>query len=104
MGGSLPGPAARRILFGTCLAILFVMWLLTFQSVMNSIGLSHGDVLDTGPAGIVLWLCKELAWWWTVGTLMAILIGFGLNSETFLDLKAMVSRQDGRLRNQSPGE
>lgn len=95
---TLPSAAARRCVLGTCLAIVFVMWALTLQGVMYSMGLIWGHTLDNGAAGIVLFVFKEMAWWWIVATLMTVLIGFTLNSEFCAGLNRLLSPSAGRVR------
>ena len=101
---TLPSAAGRRLTLGTCLAMLFVMWMLAIQATLVAVGLSSSDLLDADPAGLVHWFAQQLAWWWITGMLLAVLVSFGLNSATFLDLKALFSPQAGRLGRQPPGD
>lgn len=101
---TLPSAAGRRLTLGTCLAMIFVMWMLAIQATLVAVGLSGSDLLDADPAGLVHWLAQQLAWWWIVGMLLAVLVGFALNSETFIDLKALLQSHAGRLGERGRGD
>ena len=80
---TLPDRSSRTALLATCVAIVFVMWVLTIQFLLFIFGLS--DVLSgaSGPVGALHWLAHELAWWWIIGVLLSVLLSFVANSQTW---------------------
>jgi hypothetical protein len=96
---NMPWPLARALFHSTCVAIVFVLWFLFIEWCIAVAGLgnqphywpSDGHYVNdglAGPVGYVAWLCNELAWWWIVIVLLAVLGAFVLNSE----LWAILSR------------
>ncbi len=86
----LPTPQARAAFGSTCLAISFVLCILFIEWCLGIAGLLHTRpdyqadpylVLPDIPVGFMVWLCSELAWWWIVTVLLAVLGTFVLNSE-----------------------
>ena len=80
---TLPDRASRGVLLATCIAVVFVMWVLTIQFFLFIFGLS--DVLSGagGPIGALHWLAHELAWWWIIGVLLSVLLSFVANSQVW---------------------
>jgi hypothetical protein len=88
---SLNDRSARVEIMAACWAIVFVMWAITIHQVLTA--------LDTG-AMVFLdhWLINEIAWWWLVSVLLAVLFGFvcgspvGLQAQSFLSAIRMANR------------
>jgi len=72
---SLPDRTARIAFTASCATVVFVMW---------KIAISQLIVSSDGGIGLFLlhWLVDELAWWWLVSVLLAVLFAFLLNSTT----------------------
>jgi hypothetical protein len=88
----------RAAFRATCLAVLFVLWFVFIEWCVAVAGLGrqppYVQLADrrffndglSGPVGYVAWLCNELAWWWIVIVLLAVLGAFVLNSELWAAL------------------
>ena len=77
---SLP-PALRRLFAGTIFAILFVMWQwLPEQLVYATTGVVLRPITNGPIIAYLYWLSLQLAIWWSVATLLAILASFALHS------------------------
>jgi len=81
-------PRARAAFRGTCLAIVFVLWFLFIEWCIDVAGLGKQAPWLAGAVGYMAWMCDELAWWWIIMVLLAVLGAFVLNSE----LWAILSR------------
>jgi hypothetical protein len=68
-GRSLPDRGGRILVMATCGAIVFVMQVLAIRQLIAPLG--PGSVTF-----FVHWLLHELAWWWVVTVLAAVLAGF----------------------------
>jgi len=87
-----PGPA-RRLAAGTAWVILLQLWGDLASAPLDRIGgFAAGDVAAAGVA-LPLWLARELAWWWMVAVLLALLLAIlpGLPS-----VAGLRGRQAGR--------
>jgi hypothetical protein len=81
-----PSRPLRDILTLTTASILCVMWEMTVrQTVADMFGLPA----DSLPVYVV-WVVKELAWWWLVTVLIAILMRFVEDSQAWRDLRLML--------------
>jgi hypothetical protein len=80
-------PVLRRIAKKMAVAVVFVMWGEFFRmGLINSLNIATPigylvNLIDL--AFWMLWLAKELIWWWMVSIMMAVLLGFSLNSKIF---------------------
>ena len=74
-------PALRRVVAATLVAVLYVLWNFTLQQVVYA---TTGVVLrpiTNGPIiAYLYWLSQQLAIWWVVATLLAVLASFALHS------------------------
>ena len=75
---------SRRISRWTIAAILLVMWRLTVIQALAAHGLQNWHAEDGGGTAVAaaVWIGFELAWWWIVSVLLAILLAFMLDSPT----------------------
>lgn len=104
----LPLQLARAAFRGTCVAIVFVVWCpflrkgvrVAVKALSKRVDYqwSSWPSPDLGHQGIdravdlMVWLCNQLAWWWIVSVLLAVLGALGLSSELLsavLDSKAV---------------
>jgi hypothetical protein len=94
-----PTRSLRDIFTLTTASILCVLWEMTVrQAVANMFGLPA----DSLPVYVV-WVFKELAWWWLVTVLIAILMRFVEESQAWRDLRLIlhplgVDRADQQAR------
>ena len=94
----LPTRGGRRLLGGTCALIVFVLWTPFLDACLLAVGLTvkieyQGNPYDwfpNMPAGYLLWLASELAWWWIVAVLLAVLGSFVLATQMGAWLGRMV--------------
>lgn len=75
--------AAQRTAVGTGVVIVALMWgeLLRVNLLFALHALGAGDTL-VATAWLVLWLLRELGWWWSISVLTIVLIQFALASPT----------------------
>jgi hypothetical protein len=86
---NLPARRGRGALGGTCAAIVFVLWKPLLDSFLFLAGWTERldyqvNVFDGLPGvlpGFLSWLLGELAWWWIVTVLLAILGAFVVGTE-----------------------
>jgi hypothetical protein len=95
-----PTPFGRRLLSSAGAAIVFVLWTPFLDECLRSAGLTarlkyiglaqptallyHYNNYDNFPPsvpGYVLWLAGELAWWWIITLLLAVLGAFVVRTE-----------------------
>jgi hypothetical protein len=82
-----PSPSARHIFTLTTISILFVLWELTIRVVLANL-FGGSPLLEEDSILIyAVWVMKELAWWWLVIVLIAVLIRFALDSPAWRDLR-----------------
>lgn len=68
-----PGPA-RRLAAGTACVILLQLWGDLASAPLDRLGgFATGD-LAVSAIALPLWLARELAWWWIVAVLLALLL------------------------------
>jgi hypothetical protein len=80
----------RRIFMLTPTSILCVLWNLGIRSlVADMFGGSYDLTRESLPI-YSLWLAQELAWWWLITVLAAILIRFVEDSQAWRDLRLML--------------
>jgi len=72
----LPDARTARQLLRVSWAMAFVMWGLSIQYVLRLASGSATFDADASAAGIAHWLLHELAWWWIIGVLLAVVFGF----------------------------
>jgi hypothetical protein len=116
----LPLQLARAAFRGTCFAIVFVVWSPFLRKgarvAVKALGKpvdyqwsswSSPDPGDQGldrTVGLMVWLCDQLAWWWIVSVLLAVLGALVLNSELLaavLGSKALGGVRHAALPSQS---
>jgi hypothetical protein len=78
-----PSRSLRHIFTLTTASILCVLWEMTIRQTVASM---FGLPADSLPVYTV-WVVKELAWWWLVTVLIAILIRFVAESQAWRDLR-----------------
>jgi hypothetical protein len=81
-----PSRALRNIFTLTTASILLVLWEMT---VRRTVATLFGVPVDSLPVRAV-WVVKELAWWWLVTVLIAILLRFVEGSPAWRDLRLML--------------
>ena len=83
--------ALRSIFALTAGATLCVLWELTTRFLATE--LFGGQFYPVGGALpiLIVWLVQELAWWWLITVLMAIVIRFVLDSPASHDLRFMLA-------------
>lgn len=82
------GPAIAGLARGTIGAILLVLWAPAVDSILWVFGMAERIpyqldayvFFPASPAGYGLWLAKELAWWWIIAVLMAMLAATAISS------------------------
>ena len=91
----IPTPLGRRLFGSAGAAIVFVLWTPLLDQCLKLAGLSvrlnyiggaprnvmlhhysNYNNFQTSPLGYVLWLASELAWWWIITLLLAVLGAF----------------------------
>jgi hypothetical protein len=63
--------------------ILALMWGDAFRSAIRS---------ASPPLQLLVWCARELAWWWAVASLLAVLVVFAVQSQALADLRDLVAR------------
>jgi hypothetical protein len=81
-----PNRSLRHIFTLTTASILCVLWEMTVRQAVATI---FGVPADSLPVYIV-WVVKELGWWWLVTVLIAILMRFVADSQAWRDLRVML--------------
>jgi hypothetical protein len=105
---TLPGVAGRMML-GTCVAILFVMWVLFLQFWLYAINIKEvmpGEGLERTVSGMLHWGLHELAWWWIIGVLLSTIVGFVLDApiwRTVIGRGCPIARQPPSISNHDTG-
>ena len=86
------GSASSRRLFGFTLGtVLFVMWSMTLQR--DVVYLTGGPIASGDPGTVyappvyLFWIFRELAWWWIVTVLLAVIYRFVLESPVWQSLR-----------------
>ncbi len=90
----LPTRAGRRLLGGTCVLIVFVLWVPFLDACLFAAGLTvkieyQGNPYDwfpNMPPGYLLWLANELSWWGIVTVLLAVIGAFLFGSDLWVSL------------------
>lgn len=84
----------------TSLVLLFLMWGECFRTNLIA-GLDHFHVgsLRHGEILVDFWAIRELAWWWLVSVLLAIIVHFLLRSEMGACVTALLRQNRDRLAN-----
>ncbi len=94
---ALPGRAGR-MMFATCIAILFNMWVLYLQFwTFVNVDIPAGKGLENTTVGALHWLAHELAWWWIISVLLSTMFGFMLNSPFWYTLAGSWQRAADQL-------
>jgi hypothetical protein len=94
-----PTPSGRRLLGSAGPAIVFVLWVPFLDQFLKVAGLTakfkyiglarqtvlreHYNNYDNFPGllGYLLWLAGEVAWWWIITLLLAVLVSFAIRTE-----------------------
>jgi hypothetical protein len=69
-------PGLGRIFRITAGAVIFVMWGLTMQMVVAALSGGQAFPMSNSVAIYLYWIIHELAWWWIISVLLAILFCF----------------------------
>jgi hypothetical protein len=71
------GADIRKISLGTSVVIVALMWGECFRLALYRV-LEHPGFPEALAAqlGLLLWLCRELGWWWTVSVMLTVLVDF----------------------------
>jgi hypothetical protein len=85
----VPATMGRRVFGSAGAAIVFVLWIPFLESCLFIAGLTvplpyPGDAYGTfpgSPAGYLLWLTSEMAWWGIITVLLAVLGSFVVRTE-----------------------
>lgn len=78
-GTTEPGP--RRLLIGTAVAIVLLLWQEFFRLSLYDLPARLG-LPDGATFGLyaLFWLCRELAWWWAVAVMSWVLLDLSRGS------------------------
>jgi len=90
----LPSMVPRVSFRGSCVVIVFVLWFPFVQGCMRVAVAALERIFYLNDQGLIrqvrviqlLWLCDQLAWWWIVIVLLAVLGTLALNSELWAAL------------------
>ena len=88
-------PALRKTVMGTAIVLIFIMWGEFFRTeLLAQIHHSTDPGIVNGLSALysIVWLVRELAWWWLVSVMTTILIDFLAQSETVLGLGQLSRR------------
>jgi hypothetical protein len=91
-----PGLAMRNVFALTAGAVLCVAWELTTRLVAVILFGGMAYPASGSVAVLTVWLLQELAWWWLITVLMAILFRFVTASSAWHDLHTLLSRGKSR--------
>ena len=82
----------------TSLVLLFLMWGECFRTNLIA-GLDHFHVAALRHGEILLdfWAIRELAWWWLISVLLAIIVHFLLQSEMGARVTSLLKQKRSRL-------
>jgi hypothetical protein len=71
------GANIRKLSLGTSIVIVLLMWGECFRLALYRV-LEHPGFPEVlaGQLGLLLWLCRELGWWWTVSVMLTVLVDF----------------------------
>jgi hypothetical protein len=81
-----PNRSLRTMFTLTTASILGVLWEMTIRQAVASL---FGAPVHSLPLYAV-WVVKELAWWWLITVLIAILLRFAADSQAWRDLRLML--------------
>ena len=72
-----PGTDIRKLILGTSVVIVLLMWGECFRLALYR-ALEHPGFPEAlaGQLKLLLWLCRELGWWWTVSVMLTVLVDF----------------------------
>jgi hypothetical protein len=67
----------RNLGLGTCVVIVLLMWGECFRLALYR-ALEHPDVPEmlAGYLKVLVWLFRELGWWWTISVMLTVLVDF----------------------------
>jgi hypothetical protein len=67
----------RKLSLGTSVVIVLLMWGECFRLALYR-ALEHPGFPEAlgGQLELLFWLCRELAWWWTVSVMLTVLVDF----------------------------
>ena len=80
----------RPVLMVTIGAMLCVLWELTTRHVVADVFGGSFHPVGGSLAGYTVWLAQELAWWWLVTVLVAILMRFAADSQAWRELRSVL--------------
>jgi hypothetical protein len=71
------GADTRKLILGTSVIIVALMWGECFRLALYRAAEHPGfpEAL-AGQVKLLLWLCRELGWWWTVSVMLTVLVDF----------------------------
>jgi hypothetical protein len=83
----LPAAGGLRLVFtATTGAMLCVLWELTIRHLVADVFGGSYHPVEGSLVGYTVWVVQQLAWWWLITVLMAILIRFVADSPVWRDL------------------
>lgn len=90
-----PDTSLRKTVMGTAVLLIFIMWGEFFRAELLA-QIHH----DTDPGIVnglsalysIVWLAREMAWWWLVSVMTTVLIDFLAKSEAVLGLRQLSQR------------
>jgi hypothetical protein len=73
----------RAVFRGTAIVVVFVIWGPMVQQVVAALSGGSRDPIGESAAAYVYWIIRELAWWWIVSVLLAVLFCFVAQSRVW---------------------
>ena len=78
---------AGRLFGGTVAATLFVTWGMSLQQLVAAVAGGSAAPIGGAPALYLYWILHELAWWWVIAVLLAVVFRFILQSPVWAVLR-----------------
>ena len=78
--------ASRAVFRATAVLTLLVLWGLSLQQLVAGLFGGTGYPMSGSVAIYVYWAASQLAWWWIVSVLIAVLCCFGVQSTVWRTL------------------
>ncbi len=84
----------RILADGTGVLIVALMWEECFRTnLLAGLGLLHLGEPSINTIWLDFWLLRELAWWWLIAVMLAILADFALQSELVRRLSVLIGKR-----------
>jgi len=85
--------ASRKVYRAAAIVIVVLMWEECFRTALEAILARSGIAPLSATLGkLAFWLARELAWWWIVSVMVALLLSFLAESETVRGLSQLAKR------------